>query len=243
MSLPARLMNVFAVPGDVFAEVKAAPVSHANWLVPAILLMVVSWLAAFFIFSQPAIQQQISELAQKGVEKQIQKMKVTGEQAEKMRQAAEKFGSIGSKVSAVVFPLVVALGSPFFWGFILWLGSKVFKGPFRFLKAVEVAGLAGTIGVLHSLIKSLLVLALGNVFASPSLALLVKEFNQENWVHGLLGAVNPFTFWYLAVLAIGLARLGGIGTARSAIWVFGIWAVITGFFMGVGFAMRAAFGG
>lgn len=243
MSLPARLLNVFAVPADVFEEVKAAPVSHANWLVPAILLIVVSWVAAFFIFSQPAIQQQVSDMAQKGVEKQIKKMNATGQQAEQMRQAAEKFGSIGSKVGAMIFPLVAGLGSPFFWGLVLWLGSKLFKGPFRYVKAVEVAGLAGTIGVLHSLIKSLLILALGNVFASPSLALLVKEFNPENTVHSILSALNPFTFWYLAVLAIGLTRVGGIGMAKSVIWVFGIWALITGFFMGLGIAMRAAFGG
>ena len=38
MSLAARLLNVFATPGDVFDDVKVAPASTANWLVPALLL-------------------------------------------------------------------------------------------------------------------------------------------------------------------------------------------------------------
>ncbi|HLP78356.1 MAG TPA: hypothetical protein VK327_15735, partial [Candidatus Paceibacterota bacterium] len=37
MSLPARLLNIFAIPGEVFRDVKAAPRSLANWLVPVVL--------------------------------------------------------------------------------------------------------------------------------------------------------------------------------------------------------------
>ena len=46
MSLVGRLLNVFATPGDVFQEVKAAPETAANWLVPALILIAVSWAAA-----------------------------------------------------------------------------------------------------------------------------------------------------------------------------------------------------
>jgi len=35
-SLAARLMNVFAVPGEVFDEVKASAHSAGNWLLPAL---------------------------------------------------------------------------------------------------------------------------------------------------------------------------------------------------------------
>src|SRR5262245_42046331 len=34
MSLFARLLNIFAVPGDVFEEVKQSRVRTANWLLP-----------------------------------------------------------------------------------------------------------------------------------------------------------------------------------------------------------------
>ena len=59
MSLAARLLNVFAIPGDVFEEVKATRASVGNWLAPVILSAVVGAISAIVIFSQPAIQQQL----------------------------------------------------------------------------------------------------------------------------------------------------------------------------------------
>ena len=37
MNLGARLLNIYAIPGDVFDEVMAAPPKLANWLVPTLL--------------------------------------------------------------------------------------------------------------------------------------------------------------------------------------------------------------
>ena len=51
------------------------------------------------------------------------------------------------------------------------------------------------------------------------------------------------TFWLLAVRSVGLARLTGASVAKAAVWVFGIWIVLTGIMIGFGAAMRAAFGG
>ena len=47
MSLGGRLLNVFATPGDVFQEAKSAANTTANWLAPALILIVVSWVAAW----------------------------------------------------------------------------------------------------------------------------------------------------------------------------------------------------
>src|ERR1043166_4748325 len=93
-SLPARLMNVFAAPGEVFAEIRAAPVSAANWLVPALLIIVVGWTAAWLIFSQESFLHQVTEIADKAIEKQIEKTHVGKEQAEAMRQMAQKWSGL-----------------------------------------------------------------------------------------------------------------------------------------------------
>ena len=77
-------------------------------------------------------------------------------------------------------------------------------------------------------------MGLGNIYAAPGLMLLVKDFDPQNTVHGLLGILNVMTFWVLAVRAIGLARLSGASFAKAAAWVFGIWAAYTGFFIGLG---------
>ena len=104
-----------------------------------------------------------------------------------------------------------------------------------------MTGLAGMIGVLDSIVRMLLILMLGNLFASPSLALFVKQFDPQNPVHGLLAVVNIMTFWVLAARAIGLARLSGASFGKAAAWVFGIWVLLTGIMTGFGFAMKAIF--
>jgi hypothetical protein len=53
--------------------------------------------------------------------------------------------------------------------------------------------------------------------------------------------VNVMLLWSLLVQSIALARLSGRSLAVAAAWLFGITAIIAGFFMGLGFAIQAAF--
>ena len=240
MSLGGRLFNVFATPGDVFQEVKTAKDSAANWLVPALILIVVSWACSVWIFSQDSIKHQISEITDKAIQQQVDSGHLTEQQAEQGRMAGEKWASISSKIAAGVLPVFAGFLYPFIWGLILWLvGAKVLKGDFPYMKAVEVAGLGNMILVLDTVVKTLLIVGLGNVYASPSLILLVKEFDPQNTVHGLLGIVNVMTFWLLAVRAIGMARLGSLSMAKAVAWVFGIWAAYTGFLVSLSFLAQS----
>src|SRR5262249_5941039 len=97
------------------------------------------------------------------------------------------------------------------------------KGGFSYVKALEVAGLANMIAALEAVVRALLVFVTSNIFASPSLALLVKNFDPQNTQHSLLAALNVMTIWLLAVRAIGLARLTGASFGKAAAWVYGIW--------------------
>lgn len=240
-SLAGRLMNVFAAPGDVFDEIKAAPPSTINWLMPAILLIVISWMSAGLIFSQPAIRQQMSDLADKAIDQQVEKGKIPAAQAETIKSSTGKMAVTAGAISAVAGAPVAAFASPFWWGLILWLSGKALKGNFSYLKAVEVAGLANMILVLDVVVRTLLILVTGNLFASPSLVLALKDFDPQSTLHALCALVNVMLFWVLIVRSIGLARLSGVSTGRAALWVFGIWAAYTGTLIGLGAALRAVF--
>ncbi len=232
-SLIARLMNVFVAPDEVFTEVKASPPSSANWLMPAVLVALVSLVGAWLIFSQETINHQIEEMIDRQME-QVPKAQA---------DAGRSIGVFVTKISVVAGPVIGAFIVPFWTGLVLWLvGTKVLKGNFGYMKAVEVGGLTNMISVLDALVKIPLIISMGNLFASPSLALLVKDFDPQKPVHGLLGMANVMLLWALIVQSIGLARLSGRSFTVAAAWIFGITAVITGFFMGIGFAFRAAFG-
>ena len=52
-SLTDRLTNVIAAPGEVFPEIKNAPVRSSNWLVPLILACIATVIYVSVAFSQP----------------------------------------------------------------------------------------------------------------------------------------------------------------------------------------------
>ena len=236
------MLNVFATPGEVFQEVRAAGASTANWLAPVLILIAVSWVAAGLIFSQDSIRHQLSEVTDRAIQKQIEQRNMSEQQAEQARAIGEKWAVISAKVGAALAPVVGGFATPFLWGLIVWLvGAKVLKGSFPYMKAVEVVGLANMVSVLDVVVKTLLIVGLGNLYAAPGLVLLVKDFDPQNPVHSLLALVNVMTFWLLTVRAIGLARLSGASFAKAAAWVFGIWITYTGLFAGLGFLAQAAF--
>jgi len=235
MPLASRLANVFAAPGEVFDAIRTRPVSTANWLVPALLIIVLGWLSAAVIFNQDSVRQQLSEMTEKGLEKQIASGKLTQEQADKARDVS----AVIFKISAVAVPVLTAIVVPFWWGLLLWLaGAKAMHGGFSYMKAVELAGLANIILVLDTIVRTLLIVVTGNLFAGPGLVLLVKDYDPQNAVHGLLAMANATLLWILILRSIGLARFCRVTFVKAAVWVFGMWATFTALLFGFGQFMK-----
>lgn len=241
MSLAGRMASVIAAPSEAFDAVKNSPPCAANWVAPALLVILLSWIGTAVIFSQPALSQQLLDVSEQAMQKQFEKQHLSPEKAEEARQTGEKFILITTKASIGVAPVVVSFAGPFIWGLFLWLiGAKAFHGGFSYMKAVEAVGLANVILALEAVVRTLLVLSMDNFYASPGLGLLVlKEFDPQNTVHGLLSTVNVMTFWLLAARSMGLARLSNISFAKAAACVFGVWLAYTGFFIGMGAAFKA----
>ena len=236
------MFNVFATPGDVFQEVKDAKVSTANWLVPSLILIVVSWVSSVLIFSQPSINHQLSEITEQAIQKQVERSKMSEQQAEQARAMGEKWAGISAKIGAALTPVIAGFVTPFFWGLIVWgVGVGLLKAKFPYMKAVEVVGLANMINVLEIILRTLLIVGLGNLYASTSLVLLVKQFDPQNTVHSLLALVNVMTFWLLAVRGIALARRAGVSFAKAVAWVFGVWAAYTGLLVGLAYLAKSVF--
>lgn len=225
MSLPARLLNVFAAPGEVFDDVRASARCTANWLAPVLLACVIAAASAIVVASQPAIQQQIREQQEGAVEKQVQAGKMTREQADQQLAMMQKFVtptlmSIFGAAAAIVISFISLFG----WSLVLWLAGLWFlKTRFNYMKAVEVVGLATMIGVLGTIVKLLLQVNLSNPASSPSLALAVKDFDPKNTLHLVLAGLNAFDIWRVVVMSVGLSRLAGSPFARAAVPVLGFW--------------------
>jgi hypothetical protein len=230
MSLVARLLNVFAIPGEVFAVVKASRRSSGNWVLPMLLSAIISALTGIAIASQPALQKQMRERFDQQVkvlEQQVQAGKV--KQADADRTVALTRAVIAPPTLKVLFGTVAAgLGAVrvFWWALVLWLIGRMFlKVRLDYLKALEVSGLALMIGVLGLLVTLLLMMNLPKMFAAPGLGPVVSDFDALRKSPLLLGVINVFSFWLIGVLGVGLAKLARVPFLRAAWFVLAFWIV------------------
>ncbi len=226
-SLAARLMNVFAMPGEVFNEVKSAPGNVGNWLVPVLLAALAGAIAAFVLFSQPAFQQQMREAQTKKMDQQVKAGKLTQAQADQAAAVMDKFmGPTVLKVFGGLGAAVVSVGRVLWWALVLWLlGRWGFKNRFAYTKTLEVVGLAMMITVLGTIVTVLLQVNLTRMFATPSLGLVLADFDATRKSHLVLGAINVFSIWQVGVLAVGLSKLAGVPFLRAAWAVFTYWVL------------------
>jgi len=227
-SLAARLLNVFATPGEVFAEVAATSKSVANWLVPALIASVVFVTSVVILFSQPMIQQKIREQQQHAMDKNVKAGKMTQAQADEAMAMMEKFSGPGlMKIMGGIGAVVWTFASLFLWAFGLWLlGLWIFKTEISYLKAVEVVSLAGMISVLGEIVTLLLRVNLGNPSSTPSLALAVGEVDPQNPMHLILALLDVFVIWHLVVLAVGFAKLANVPFRRVILVIALIWLIV-----------------
>ena len=181
MSLTARLFNVFADPGEVFEEVKNGKPSAANWLVPALVYMLVGVISVVVIFSQPAIVQQIHDQQAAAMDQQVKAGKMTQAQADQAMAMMEKVAGPG--ILKIFGSVAAALGSfahIFWWAFVLWLMALlVLKQKVPFLKMAEVAGLATMIIVLGAIITTLLTVITGKLGITLSPALACQQLRHQ----------------------------------------------------------------
>src|SRR5690349_19624022 len=90
-SLAGRLMNVYAAPGEVFEGLKGKLSVVSNWLVPALLFVLVGSVASFLIFSRPTIQHQLREQQTKKVDELVKSGKMSQADADRAQEMMEKF--------------------------------------------------------------------------------------------------------------------------------------------------------
>jgi hypothetical protein len=228
MSLAARLLNIFATPGEVFDDLKTARSRVSNWLVPMVLYAVVAAISSVLVLSQPAIIEQLRAQQSKAIETKVSSGKMTQAQADQAMGAIEKFSSPAiMKVFGVFGSIVASAVSVFWWALLLWLiGRFGLKIELDFMKAAELAGLASMITTLEALLKTLLIFGFNNIMASPSLGLFLKNPDPQNKLFIVLNLLNIMTFWALVVRSIGLARLARLPFGKAAVWVFAVWAVL-----------------
>jgi hypothetical protein len=236
-SLPARLLNIFAVPGDVFDEVKSAPFRVGNWLVPVLLASTIGVISALIVFSQPAVFQKLRERQVQKLDAGVKAGTITREQADKTLAFSDKY--FGPQTMKIAGGLGAAAGGfirVFWWAFVLWLLALFFlKVKLPYVKLMEMVGLASMISILGMIVTLLLTVNFGKLMSAPGLASAFGDFDVQKQNPLLLGVLVLFTFWFLGVLSSGLSRLSGAPFARAMLLVGFYWLISELFLLSTGF--------
>ncbi len=239
MCLAARLLNVFAIPGEVFEVVKASRVAVWNWLLPGLLSAVVGVFMVIVVVSQPALQREMQNRIQaqnNALAKQVKEGQLKQADADRVMALTRAIAAPPIlRALAGTAAAVLSVARVFWWALVLWvLGRSFLKVRFDYLKALEVAGLALMISVLGAVVTVLLTVNLPRMFATPSLALAISDFDASRKSHLLLGAANVFSLWLVGVLSVGLARLANVPFLRAAWCVFAAWVIQESFLLLLG---------
>ena len=213
-SLAAKLIDMFASPGEVFDEVVAAPPRFANWLVPTLLVA----LASLFLLHASSNESVSITTASQVVEVQSTTLDSAAVQAEP--------SSVDSQRLSALATCAGAFAGTFWSAFLLWfIGRAFLRTRFSYLKTVEVVALAGIIVALGAIVTALLIGISGDPATRPALSFFARHLPATNPVRLILDLLNFFHLWTITVLAIGLSRLSGVSFKESAFWVFGYWLV------------------
>ncbi|MGD1084281.1 MAG: hypothetical protein ABSA47_05940 [Verrucomicrobiota bacterium] len=224
-SLTDRLANVIAAPGEVFEEVKIAPVRPSNWLVPLLLACVASVVYICITFSQPAILRALQEQREDAMRKQVAAGKLTQAQADQAETMVERIMTPTTmKILGAGGAVVTSVVCLFLMGLAIWLALKLCTGVWLdFMKVIEVSGLALVIDVPQKILRSFLVLWKENLLATASPTLFLANPSLTNKTHVYLSLIDLGDLWWLAVLSLGVGKIASVRYRTAALITFGLW--------------------
>lgn len=229
MSISDTFVGILSSPGEVYQTIVDTEPKTSNWAIPLVLSLVVGILFTLIVFTQPAIQDEMSTAQQKAMQKSVAEGKMTQEQVDQMMEKNPAkpgtpmfliFGSIGV--------VVVIAFSTFAYSAVYFLGGKlILKSAVSYSKVLEVYGMSFYVSVVATILTIILVVAMGTIHASLSPTLFIGEFDPLNKTHKFLSALNLLEFWNLFVVSVGLSKVWKTSMGKALGVVGGVWAVWT----------------
>jgi Yip1-like protein len=228
-SFMTRATNVFAAPSELYGEVATVPVQSTSWVLPFLFSIILVIVATYAVYNNPSLRQQIWDMQEMAMKKQVEKGNMTQGQMEQRLDQMQNSGPamfmvFGAGLGSIGLAFVV-FGSTL----ALWLIVKLaYKSPAGYSKILEIFGLSMMIGIVGSIITLVTMNLMNSMYATPGPALaMVGSFDPMNTTHKLLAALNVFTIWQVVVLGVGIAKVSGKSLGTGIGLTLALWAVWT----------------
>ncbi len=230
MSVWSRMANVIAAPGEAFDGIVGHTKRNALWIVPVLIMIVITLGNTAVVLNNPAIQSKVRQGQAKQYEDLVRDGKMTQEQADKaldMQQGGmmKVIGMIGAVIGVPLMWLIVTT-------VMFMVVSFVLGGEVNFSDVWVVIALASVVSMLELIVTGLMQYATGDFLAQPSLGFLAAG-SDNPYFHAVMMRINPFSFWWIFVLGIGLSKVSTISAKKATIGVAGVWLLFSGIMIGL----------
>ena len=203
IGLVSRMIRIFYAPGETF-ESLARKRSTADWLVPAILSVVVVTTAAVLVlpvtteFNQEVMQQRMKEMSAE--EREV----VEQYQTQDIMQAS----------TLIVTPIILFIFLFLFAAFYLLMG-KLLGGLLSYGQVLAIVAYGGLITILQEAVKTLLILTKKTPMVQMGLGLFLSEEALQNFSGRLLSTIDPFVVWSVVITGLGLSIIGQLDRSKA----------------------------
>ncbi len=224
LSFLARVLNVFAIPGAVFEDVRTSRHAALNWVGPILFAAIAMTAALWLTVCQPAVLREYRLKLEQNIAQLVADKKMEPAQADANRKMVNWIAQpeVARAISTASATAISAL-RVFGWGFVLWFVGRVFfKVRFGYGKALEVSGLASMISVLGTVVAIVLTIGFNPVTDAGAMA----RADSSTQTPLFIIVANVFNLWFIALLASGLARLTGGRFGQTLFPIMGIWLVM-----------------
>jgi len=219
-----RVVDTFVAPSKTFTDIR----SNANWLVPWLLISVVSLLMVFVVdkkLSMETAYENQLRLSPKQMDKFDQMP--PDQKAAQMRIGATitRYFAYGSPLLTIIIAAVFAgvLMATFNFG----LGAEV-----KFKQAMAITMFAFLPGIIKALIATAVVgmgAAEGFTFQNQVASNLggLVDPTSSHFLYAVLTSIDAFTIWTLVLTGIGYSCVTRVKRGTCMAVVFGWWVVVT----------------
>ena len=219
----SRIVGVFVSPSSTFADIARRP----DWIVPILLLLVVSYVSVFMIAGKidfNTVYRQAMEAQHMPPDQQERALRIATSIGKSIMYVAPFF-SIGGLVIAAL---------------LLWLGLRMLGGQLTFLQSFAVTAyawmphvLAGIIGIIVSMSRKTIGVEELQTLVHSNPAFLVS-MKTNPVLFNFLSTLDLFSIWVIILLTIGLSIAAKVSKVKAFAVVITLWAVYVLFRVGQG---------
>jgi hypothetical protein len=212
-----RIIGVLISPNETFASIARQP----DFLAPLLVILVLAAVGGF-IFAQRV---DFTAPAREAMEERGNMSEAQMESALRITATISKIISYGSPLFSLVVLLIIS--GVMLLAFRLMGGEGTFKQafsvtlyawmPLMILNVIMVAIIASRTGVTALDLPTL-------VMSNPAFLVTMKE---HPLLFALLGSIDIFSIWSLALFAIGFSYVSKFSKSKSAAIVITVWAIWT----------------